>query len=267
MPQPNALVLRAAGTNCEQETRLALELAGARAELLHLARLLERPERLEEARILVLPGGFSFGDDIAAGRVFGLELRLALAERLRSFVEQGGLVLGICNGFQVLVDSGLLEPGGPTLSGAKRSLALYDNRSNHYECRWVTLETEDCVCPFVSPGERWPVPVAHGEGRFVVRDDATLERLRRQRQIAFRYVSPEGGPAPYPLNPNGSRADIAGICDPTGRVLGLMPHPERNVLPWHHPRWTRLPGRSAGEGLTLFQRMVECASHPAAALR
>jgi len=256
MSTPKALVLRAAGTNCDAETVRALELAGARAETLHLNRLLEEPSRLEDARLLVIPGGFSYGDDIAAGRVFGLELRAALAHELRAHVDRGGLVLGICNGFQVLVESGLFEPDRDV---HERSIALYQNASNQYECRWVTLESADCACPWIVPGETTPTPVAHAEGRFVVQDAATLERLEANKQIALRYVNPAGGRVDYPLNPNGAIDNIAGICDPTGRVLGLMPHPERNVAPHHHPRWTRLPERSEGEGLALFRRMVDAA--------
>ena len=253
---PKALVLRAAGTNCDAETVRALELAGASAETLYLGRLLEDPARLEDVRMLVIPGGFSYGDDIAAGRVFGLELRRALANELRAHVDRGGLVLGICNGFQVLVESGLFEP---ERDAHERTIALYQNASNQYECRWVTLQAEDCACSWIVPGETTPTPVAHAEGRFVVQDEETLARLTANRQIALRYVNPAGGPVDYPLNPNGAVADIAGICDPTGRVLGLMPHPERNVAPHHHPRWTRMAAREEGEGLALFRRMVDAA--------
>jgi phosphoribosylformylglycinamidine synthase len=260
MNAPRALVLRTAGTNCEAETLRALELAGARPALASLRELLAEPQRLEEVAILVLPGGFSFGDDVAAGRVWGFELRRALRAELTAFVARGGHVLGICNGFQVLVESGLLDPPGEGGAPDERAIALYGNTSNHYECRWVTLESLDCASPAVVAGERFPVPVAHAEGRFVVRDPATLARLEANRQIAFRYVTPEGGAPGYPGNPNGSVGDIAGICDPTGRVLGLMPHPERNVTPWHHPRWTRMAPREEGEGLALFRRLVEAAA-------
>lgn len=253
---PRALVLRTAGTNCEHETARALTLSGAAAEILHSDRLLEDPSRMDGVSILVFAGGFSYGDDLSAGRVWGNELRTGLREHLARHVAGGGLVLGVCNGFQALVESGLFEPdAGPE----ERSFALYANASNHYECRWVELETADSACPWLEAGERMPCPVAHAEGRFVVRDDATLQRLRAQRQIAFTYVVPEDADA-YPANPNGSVANIAGICDPTGRVLGLMPHPERNLDPWNHPWWTRLGRRTEGEGLAFYRRMVEVAS-------
>lgn len=273
---PQALVLRTAGTNCDGETVRALELAGARAERVHVRRLLVEPARLERCSLVVIPGGFSYGDDIAAGRVLGLELRHGLARELAQFVARGGFVLGVCNGFQALVESGLFEPelaGAATAhapvrenpqarGGSTRSIALDDNASNHFECRWIHLRAEASACPWLAAGELMPVPVAHGEGRFVVRDDAVLQRLIARRQIVLRYVREDGAAArgEYPANPNGSVHDIAGICDPTGRVLGLMPHPERNVTPWNHPHWTRRPPRNEGEGLSFYRRLVEAAA-------
>jgi len=257
MSAPRALVLRTSGTNCEDETARALEWAGARAEILPFARLLAEPARLDEAAIVVFPGGFSYGDDVAAGRVWGWEVRHQLGPRLSAYVERGGLALGVCNGFQVLVESGIFEP---QTDPAQRTVALYGNHSNHYECRWVTLEVQDCACPWLAAGERFPTPVAHAEGRFVVRDDAAFAALAERRQIALTYVTEEGGEPAYPADPNGSFRHVAGICDPTGRVLGLMPHPERNLTPWNHPRWTRLPTRTEGEGLSFYRRMVEAAT-------
>lgn len=257
MSQPRALVLRSAGTNCEDETCRALTLAGASTDLLHFRRLVADPGRLTDYRMLVIPGGFSFGDDIAAGRVWGAELRAHLAREMRGFVDGGGLVLGVCNGFQVILEAGLFEPDRRP---EERSIALYENASNHYECRWIHLETQDTVCPWLVPGERLPVPVAHAEGRFVVRDESTLKRLIEGRQVALTYVNEDGSPPEYPADPNGSVHHIAGICDPTGRVLGLMPHPERNITPLNHPQWTRLPKREEGEGLAFYRRMVETAT-------
>ncbi len=257
MSTPQALVLRAAGTNCEEETARALRLSGAATEVLHINRLLEAPQRLEDLEILVVAGGFSYGDDVGAGRVWGLELRHSLAEALQAYVARGGLALGVCNGFQVLVDSGLF---GATDDSGARDIALTNNASNHYECRWVELESQSCACPWIEAGERMPTPVAHAEGRFVVKDEATLARLKAAGQIALTYVDPAGGEPGYPADPNGSVQHIAGICDPTGRVLGLMPHPERNLDPWNHPRWTRMGARTEGEGLSFYRRMVEVAA-------
>ena len=254
MTMPKALVLRSGGTNCEDETARALQLGGARAEVLHTDRVLEDPSRLDPFQILVFAGGFSYGDDLAAGRVWGLELRTRLRESLGAHVERGGLILGVCNGFQVLVESGIFEPDrGP----AERSIALYANASNRYECRWVEVESQASRCLWLTEGERMPCPVAHAEGRFVVRDAGRLEELRAAGQIALTYVG-EG----YPANPNGAVAGIAGICDPTGQVLGLMPHPERNLDPWNHPAWTGLGKRSEGEGLAFYRRMVEALAGP-----
>ena len=257
-----ALVLRSAGTNCDGETVRALELAGAAPTLLHLNELARGPARLFEHQLLVIPGGFSYGDYVAAGRVFGLELRARLSEPLQRFVSEGGFVLGICNGFQILVELGIFLPDAPA-----RTIALTDNASNRFECRWITLRSEPCAATYLVPGELLPAPVAHGEGRFVVRDADVLAELFSRGQVALTYVDPtrlaaagaSAAPVPYPLNPNGSIANIAGITDPTGRVLGLMPHPERNLAPWNHPRWTRLGPRQEGEGLSFYRRAVEAA--------
>jgi len=252
-----ALVLRAAGVNCERETMLALEQAGAKPDLLHLQQVIAAPARLDEYQLLVLPGGFSYGDDIAAGRVLGFELRTFLGAALGGFVARGGYVLGVCNGFQVLVDTGLLE--GVVARPSERTIALTANVSGHYECRWVTLRNERSACRWLDAGVLWPTPVAHGEGRLMFKDEATLKRLEERGQIALRYVTREGAPASYPELPNGSTAAIAGLCDPSGRVFGLMPHPERNVAPWHHPRWTRTAPRPSGEGLEFYRRLVAAA--------
>lgn len=265
-PPPRALVLRTAGINCDGETVRGLEAAGARVDLVHLARVLAEPARLDDANLIVIPGGFSYGDDVSAGRVFGLELRHGLASRLGAFVDRGGHILGVCNGFQVLVESGLFEREAGASTIPPRNVALTNNQSNHFECRWTAMKAEDSACAWLHGLGVMPVPVAHGEGRFVVRDDATMARLRARRQIALRYVQPDGSAARgYPANPNGSVDDIAGICDPTGRVLGLMPHPERNLTPWNHPNWTRLQAgarapRTEGEGLAFYRRLVEASA-------
>lgn len=263
MSRAQALVLRTAGTNCDDETVRALSLAGAEPQRAHLHRILAEPARLDEVSLLVIPGGFSYGDDVAAGRVFGAELRHHLRSALDAFVGRGGYVLGVCNGFQVLIESGLFDdPEAP--SGATRDVALTGNASDRFECRWVTLRAEDSACSWLTAGELLPCPAAHAEGRFVVRDTATLERLRARRQIALRYVSEDGSAPSYPDNPNGSVDDIAGLCDPSGRVLGLMPHPERNVTPWQHPHWTRRRATGSppreGEGLRFWRALVDAAA-------
>ncbi|MHC4261981.1 MAG: phosphoribosylformylglycinamidine synthase I [Planctomycetota bacterium] len=252
--RPLALVLRALGTNCEGETVRAFELAGADTRLLHLNALLSEPTALDGASALVIPGGFSYGDYVSAGRVFGHELRTRLGEAIGAFVERGGRVLGVCNGFQVLVELGLID--GVGTRPADRRIALTGNRSNRYECRWVWLRNEGSRCEWLPEGEVWPVPVAHAEGRIALKTEDDLERLRAAGQVVLRYVDEEGGQAAYPDCPNGSVGEVAGLCDPTGRVLGLMPHPERNLTPWNHPRWTRLPERSEGEGVAFYRALV-----------
>ncbi|MEO6709685.1 MAG: phosphoribosylformylglycinamidine synthase I [Planctomycetota bacterium] len=260
---PQAIVVRTAGTNCDRETCIALERAGAKPELLHLRKLIAEPARLESASIVVFPGGFSYGDDVAAGRIQGFEVRQHLAGHLVEFVASGGFVLGVCNGFQVLVDTGLLE--GPA-SAAGRGMALTNNVNGRFECRWVHLLNEDSRCTWLPAGRVWPAPIAHGEGRLALRDGALLEQLASERRIVLRYVKPDGSRSDdLETCPNGSQDQIAGVCDMTGRVLGLMPHPERNITPWHHPQWTRLTGmRNEGEGLDFYRRMVVAASQSAA---
>ena len=252
----NALILRAAGTNCDEETEHAFRLVSAETERLHVNRVAERPDVLEAAQIVVIPGGFTYGDDVAAGAVLANELTTRLAEPLHRFVERGGLVLGICNGFQVLVKTGLL----PGWDGDTTALTLTDNLSGKFEGRWVTIRPGSTRCVYTS-GMDGPIclPVAHAEGRLTASSEGVLDRLESQEQVAFRYVGSDGGPAGYPDNPNGADRDIAGICDPSGRVLGLMPHPERHVHPTHHPQWTRREPSAEGDGLQIFRNALNAA--------
>jgi phosphoribosylformylglycinamidine synthase len=250
------LVLRAAGSNCDRETAFAFERAGARAaDRIHVNRLREDPSLLERYQVLAIPGGFTYGDDLGAGKVLANELRFFLAEPLARFVDAGKLVVGICNGFQVLVKAGLL----PALAGRGRIEAtLAGNDSGRFEARWVHVACESDRTPFLRRGDRLLLPVAHGEGKLIVRDAATLEALEASGQVCLRYVDAEGRRGPYPVNPNGSEGDIAGICDPTGRIFGLMPHPERHVEFHHHPHWTRAgrgPG-DEGDGLRVLRNAV-----------
>jgi len=260
--RPRVIVLRAAGTNCDVETAHAFHLAGAEPEPVHVNRLIERPDMLGSAQILVVPGGFTYGDDVAAGKVHAVELTTRLAEPLHRFVENGGLVLGICNGFQVLVKTGLL----PGWDEQTPSFTLTDNLSGRFEDRWVWLLPSSPRCAFTEDmTEPVCLPVAHGEGRFTASSADALDRLEAQGQVAFRYVDRDGGKAGYPVNPNGSDRDIAGICDTTGRVLGLMPHPERHVHPTQHPQWMRLGLAKEGHGLALFRNAARAVAEPGVA--
>ncbi len=267
------LVLRAAGTNCDVETAYAFRLAGATTEILHAGALLRGERGLSEFDALAIAGGFSYGDDLGAGVVLANQLRTRLRDDLAEFVAAGKLVIGICNGFQVLVRLGLL----PGWDDEERSVSLVVNASGKYEDRWVRLRTEGEGCPFLSSAElpAPPVlrlPVAHKEGRFAVRDAAVLERLRAGGQIALVYCDESGEPTDlYPANPNGSASAIAGITNPAGNVFGLMPHPERFLRFLNDPQWTRrafarggVPDDEAraGDGYPLFARAVaHCAKH------
>lgn len=254
--RPRAIVLRAAGTNCDVETAYALEKAGAESERVHVNRLVEKPDLFDGYQILLLPGGFSYGDDIASAKVLANELRHALGDALRKFVDDGKLILGICNGFQVLVKSGLL---GVDESGQPR-VTLSFNDSGRFEDRWTYLQASTDKCVFVKAGENAYLPVAHGEGKFLVRESGVLADLEKAGQIVFRYVGPGGeSEAGYPWNPNGSMGDVAGICDPTGRIFGLMPHPERHIEGTQHPRWTREGLKPEGDGARIFRNAVDYA--------
>lgn len=256
---PTALVLRAAGTNCEQEACRAFERAGATADLVHLDRVLADPRRLDAADIICFPGGFSFGDDVASGRIFAMHVRQTLYPTLRAAVDRGAPIIGICNGFQVLVQIGLLPgcPGGewPVDAPPRQTLGLAENAGARFIDQWSTMVIDPqspCIwtrgLADLSP-DIMMYPSAHGEGR-LVGDDELLIRLERAGQAPLVYAD----------NFNGSARGIAGVCDPTGRVLGLMPHPERYLAWHHHPFWTRLDeSQRRGEtpGLRLFRNAVE----------
>jgi len=260
-----AVVLRAPGTNCDIETALALERAGAAADRVHVFALRASPQALEQYQLLVIPGGFSYGDDIAAGKVFALELARYLWDAIMRFHERGGLILGICNGFQVLLKGGFLPD--PIGSGSAQATLSF-NDSGRFEDRWVWLDARAGNCPFLAGLDEEPLfelPVAHAEGRFTVCDPSVLEELLSDRQRGLlRYTLPPqaGGHAdpqvPYPWNPNGSEGNVAGLADRSGRILGMMPHPERHALWHHHPRWTRSEAnRSAPPvGQRLFDNAV-----------
>jgi phosphoribosylformylglycinamidine synthase len=253
MATPHVLVLRAPGANCDAETQFAFELAGARAERVHINRLREQPARLHDFQVLVVPGGFTYGDDVAAGKILANQLAHFLGDELRRFRDEEKLILGVCNGFQVLLKAGLLVP--PDDDGPLVTLAA--NAGGRFEDRWVHLQARPGKCPFLRGCDRLYLPVAHGEGNFLTREPWILHGLEQSGQVVLRYVDAHGRPGPFPINPNGSQGDVAGLCDATGRVLGLMPHPERHVLPTQHPRWTRLGLAAEGDGLQLFRNAVQ----------
>jgi len=237
--------------NCDVETAFAFEQAGAEASLVHVNRLIRGEQHLSDYQILAIPGGFTYGDDIAAGKVLANELRLRLGEDVLRFVEDGGLIIGICNGFQVLVKAGIL----PRLDGdSAPQLTLTDNDSGRFECRWVYLGVnKESPCVFTRGMEGMYVPVAHGEGKFVAEPEVLVKL-----NVVVYYTDEQGNRnAGYPYNPNGSVGNIAGICDSTGRVFALMPHPERHIRGTQHPQWTRQTPRERGDGLQIFLNAVE----------
>lgn len=255
--RPKAIIITGYGINCNHETAHAFEKSGADTEQLHLNDLIEDPAQLDHAQILAISGGFSFGDDIASGRVLANRLRYKLGDALQAFVAKGNLVIGICNGFQVLVKMGLLPAVGGTV---KQELTLTHNDSARFEDRWVHLETDaQTNCVWTEGITAMELPIRHGEGKLVLGTEPDLAALQNAGCIALRYATSKGGLAQgeYPANPNGSTDDIAGICDPTGRVFGLMPHPEAFLHRTNHPRWTREELPEQGDGLALFQNAIK----------
>lgn len=248
--KPNVLILRAPGTNCDLETAYAFEVAGATTERIHVNRILEDPKIMDRFQIMCFPGGFSYGDDIAAGRVLATKVRVSLFDAIRDFRNAGKLILGICNGFQILIKSGILV--ADDAQGAPVTLTW--NRSGVYTDRWTRLVVRSDKSVFLRGIESMYLPIAHAEGKFMARDEAALDKLEAEGRLALRYL-PED-------NPNGAMRDVAGVCDETGRVFGLMPHPERHIDKTQHPRWTRMQAdpefaTKVGDGLAIFKNAVE----------
>ena len=273
--QPKVAVLFGFGINCDHETKAVFELVGATAERVHVNRFISGDHSLESFDILAVPGGFSFGDHLGSGRLLGNRMRFAMRDALRAFVDAGKPIIGICNGFQVLVKTGLLpgpEAGESPDFVQRGSLTLND--SGRYEDRWVTLEFDpESPCIWTKGMTRMECPVRHGEGKYVMPSQNDLDQLAAHHQLTVRYVDPTtpvgqgmtDEPLPYPTSPNGSMRNIAGICDATGLVFGLMPHPEAIYARWLHPNHTHeatpVHGEALdgweGEGLQLFRNAVE----------
>ena len=247
------LIIRAPGTNCDTETAFAFEQAGAEASLMHVNRLIRGEQRLSNYQIMVIPGGFTYGDDIAAGKVLANELRLKLGEDIPRFVEDGGLILGICNGFQVMVKAGILPR---PVNGSPPLLTLMTNDSGKFECRWVHLRVnKKSPCVFIQGIDSLYLPVAHAEGK-IVADPKVLPELDVVLYYTDEYGNSQVG---YPYNPNGSVGNIAGIGDTSGRIFALMPHPERHIRGTQHPQWTRLGAKEHGDGFQIFLNAVKWA--------
>ena len=261
--KPRALILHATGTNRDQDVAQALQLAGAAPEIRHLNQLrTQEGSGWDHYQMLVIPGGFSYADALGAGRLFALDLKNYFADHVNEFVAAGKPVIGICNGFQTLVKAGILPvPAGERADQTETLATLTFNASGHFECRWVNLLPVSQRCLWTRDlTEPVYCPVAHGEGNFRLADPALLAALQQNDQIALLYAGSAGQPAQgrYPDNPNGSLGDIAGVCNPLGNVLGLMPHPENHIFAYQHPRFAR--GETIGLGLALFQSGVKYAS-------
>ncbi len=266
MARPQVLVLTGYGINCDEEVRYSFERSGAAARIVHINDIIEKPAMLADFQAVAFPGGFSYGDDTGSGKALASRIRSNLSEEFAAFAARDTLMLGICNGFQVMVALGLV----PSLSGAmkKVEVALEYNATSRYECRWVDLAIEkDSPCVFTRGIERLHIPVAHGEGNFYAAP-STLAEIERGRLVAMRYTMPDGSAAKgeFPFNPNGSLADIAAVCDPTGRRMGMMPHPERNIAFTNREDWTLLREKlrregkeipEEGEGLVIFRNAMK----------
>ena len=253
---PKALILTGYGINCDIETQHAFKLAGADAERVHLTDLINGTRKLSEFHILAFPGGFSFGDDIASGKVLANMIKYNLGEQIQEFIDAEKLIIGICNGFQAMVKMGLL----PAFDGdyTTQDVTLTFNDSGRFEDRWVhLLGNKNSKCVFTKGIENIYLPVRHGEGKFVAKNPQALARLKKNNQVVFQYVDKEGSLAGYPHNPNGSVDNIAAICDETGRVFGMMPHPEAFQHRTNHPAWTREELPEEGAGVAIFRNAVE----------
>ncbi len=260
--QPRILIPTGYGLNCEDETAHAFTSVGGAADKIHLSEVFSTPWLLESYQVLAMVGGFSFGDHIAAGKVLANRYKYHLADHLDRFIKDGKLAIGICNGFQSMVQYGLL----PGFDGKyhEQLISLAPNRSGLFEDRWITLTANaESRCVFTHNIRNIELPVRHGEGRLIARDKYVLSKMWTDGQVALQYTDPETGGATmaYPLNPNGSVDSIAGICDSSGRVFGLMPHPEAYGNPHNHPNWViqrrdhSLP--KEGAGLQIFRNAVE----------
>ena len=253
--KPKICILRSDGTNCDYELFYAFEKAGGISEMVHVNQLRNRKKTLASFDILALPGGFSYGDDVASGKILAVELISFFKKELQTFVDKGGIVLGVCNGFQTLIRTGLL----PFNKLGTMQVTLTNNDSGHFECRFVKIKPEKSKAKmFSSLTNIMDVAVNHGEGK-IYTDPKTLKKMEDEKLIIFRYVDDNGKPTQdYPQNPNGSMNAIAGLCDPTGRIIGLMPHPEKFIEITQHPNWRKNKFRKP-HGLPFFESIISFA--------
>ncbi|MBN2040664.1 MAG: phosphoribosylformylglycinamidine synthase I [Spirochaetes bacterium] len=265
MAKPLALILTGYGINCDDETAYAFEKAGAVSKIIHINDIIDSSGILKQFQIFIFPGGFSYGDDAGSGKALANKIKNNLVQEFHEFLERDTLMLGICNGFQVIVNLGIVPAVNNSFGEAEVSLEY--NRTFRYECRWVDLAVENTNCVFTKGINDFRIPVAHGEGNFYA-PETILSKLEKNNHIVMRYVKPGGRPAngEFPYNPNGSMNDIAAICNKTGRVMGMMPHPERNIFFTQQDNWTYLKEKAVrsnykiteqGEGFLIFRNAVE----------
>lgn len=259
-----ALVITGYGLNSEEETAHGFAHAGFHADIRHINDIAENPKMLDEYQALSVPGGFSYGDDTGSGNAFAQKMRLTIGDALKEFIARDTLTIGICNGCQVVVNLGL----APAIDNAYgvRQVAVTHNAGARYQCRWIDLKVENTTSPWLQNLDTMHIPVAHGEGRFMM-DDTTLSMLQKNNQIALKYSkNGQSAKGEFPFNPNGSTDDIAGLTDPSGRVLVLMPHPERGMFTWQRDDYAamkdaaRRDGRALSDnsdGVKLFQNAAE----------
>ena len=248
--KPNVLIMAGYGINCEEETRYLFEKAGATAEIVHVNDLIDGRKKITDYQVMAFPGGFSYGDDTGSGNAYANKVRNNLWEDLEKFVKEDKLVIGICNGCQILANLGLV-PGFDGEYG-KREIALRWNVTARYECRWIDMKLQSDKCVWTKGMDRLRCPVSHGEGNFYAEEDV-LKKLNEGDQVVFRYVKEDGALAngEFPYNPNGALEDMAAVCDPSGRVLAIMPHPERNWNFYNQDNWALLKEKAEREGIAL----------------
>ncbi len=261
MKKIKTLIITGVGLNCEKETGYAFSRAGSDVKFIHLNDFLADPVKLHDYQILAFIGGFAYGDHISAGRVFANKFKFSMADDLIKFIHNGNLIIGICNGFQTVIKLGIL-PGFDN-DYFTQLATLTNNDSYRFEDRWINLTSPSSNCVFTKGISSLMLPIRHGEGKLVCKDNSITDKLFKNKQIVFQYSDPSGNKPTmdYPLNPNGSAEAIAGICDPTGRVFGLMPHPEGYLSPYNHPNWTKMKALGKlpeeGAGLKIFKNAVE----------
>lgn len=255
MPKPRVCILRADGINCDEETFYAFEKYGALPQFVHINQLREKSKKLKDFQILAIPGGFAYGDDVVSGKILATELISFLKLEMQEFIAKKNLIIGICNGFQVLVRTGLL----PFNHLGKMDATLAQNESGHFECRFVKIKIEKSCAKFLEPYTRQILDIAvnHGEGRFFALPKE-LSKIEKEKLVFCRYVNDDSKPTQvYPANPNGALNAIAGIADPTGHILGMMPHPEKIIEITQHPNWRR--GNVEAKGGFIFEGMIKFA--------